>query len=256
MIETRSYKISHIIPLALILVYILLLIETAWLGDGAYITFRTIDNFVNGYGLRWNIAERVQSYTHPLWLFLLSAIYFFTREIFFTSIITSIVISILAVNILSFKLSNTWENKVLILLVIIFSKAFIDYSTSGLENPLTNLLLVSFGYVYFKKENSTTKLFLLSILLSLILINRMDCALLVLPAFLYYLIKTKSFLNHQIILIGILPFLAWELFSLIYYGFPFPNTAYAKINTGINHYDLIYQGLKYFYSSLKLDPLT
>ena len=46
------------------------LVRTAWVGDDAYFTFRTIDNFVHGYGLRWNIAERVQAYTHPLWMLL------------------------------------------------------------------------------------------------------------------------------------------------------------------------------------------
>jgi len=28
------------------------LLRTAWLSDDAFITFRVIDNFVNGYGLR------------------------------------------------------------------------------------------------------------------------------------------------------------------------------------------------------------
>ena len=27
----------------------------AWIGEDAFITFRTIDNFVRGHGLRWNI---------------------------------------------------------------------------------------------------------------------------------------------------------------------------------------------------------
>jgi arabinofuranosyltransferase len=31
----------------------------------------------------------------------------------------------------------------------VFSKAYIDYSTSGLENPLTHLLIVLFFIVYF-----------------------------------------------------------------------------------------------------------
>ncbi len=34
------------------------------MGDDAYITYKTVYNFINEYGLRWNIAERVQSYTH------------------------------------------------------------------------------------------------------------------------------------------------------------------------------------------------
>ena len=45
------------------------------------------------------------------------------------------------------------------------------------------------------------------------------------------------------------------MFSLIYYGFPFPNTAYAKLNTGINRFDLIQQGFIYFYKSFLLDPI-
>ena len=48
----------------------------------------------------------------------------------------------------------------------------------------------------------------------------------------------------------------WELFSLIYYGFPFPNTAYAKLNTGIPQDELIDQGIMYFINSIAVDPLT
>ena len=51
-----------------VLLVAVVLIRTAWICDDAYITFRTIDNFLHGFGLRWNVAERVQSFTHPLWL--------------------------------------------------------------------------------------------------------------------------------------------------------------------------------------------
>ncbi len=245
-----------LIGLFLILIYLLLLIKTAWIGDDAYITFRTIDNFVNGFGLRWNIAERVQSYTHPLWLFLLSIFFFFTREIFFTSLIISIIVSLSAVSILAFKLSVSWKNMTIVLLSVIFSKAFIDYSTSGLENPLTNLLLVLFACVYFNIETGKAKIFFLSLLSALVLVNRMDNFLLLLPVYIYYIFKDKAYKNYYIILIGFSPFIFWELFSLFYYGFPFPNTAYAKLNTGIDKSDLIIQGFKYFYSSFKLDQIT
>ena len=53
---------------ALLGLFSLLLVSSAWMHDDAYITFRTIDNFVNGLGLTWNPAERVQAYTHPLWM--------------------------------------------------------------------------------------------------------------------------------------------------------------------------------------------
>src|SRR5579863_7902587 len=56
--------------------FFFVLIKNAWLSDDGYITLRTVSNFVHGYGLTWNIDERVQTYTHPLWMFLLSGSYF------------------------------------------------------------------------------------------------------------------------------------------------------------------------------------
>jgi hypothetical protein len=41
---------------------------SAWLCDDAYITLRTVANFCHGLGLTWNPDERVQTYTHPLWM--------------------------------------------------------------------------------------------------------------------------------------------------------------------------------------------
>jgi arabinofuranosyltransferase len=52
------------------------------------------------------------------------------------------------------------------------------------------------------------------------------------------------------------PFLTWEGFSLVYYGFLVPNTAYAKLKTGIPFFELLHQGLSYFSDSLQNDPLT
>ena len=57
-------------------------------------------------------------------------------------------------------------------------------------------------------------------------------------------------------LLGQSPLLLWELFSLIYYGFLFPNTAYAKLNSGLPAGTLISQGLAYLLESLSNDPIT
>jgi len=46
------------------------------------------------------------------------------------------------------------------------------------------------------------------------------------------------------------------LFSLVYYGFLFPNTAYAKLGGGIEHYKLILQGIIYLVESSLRDPTT
>jgi len=84
---------TTIVVMFLFLVYAVVLLRTAWVNEDAYITLRTVDNFVNGYGMRWNIAERVQTFTHPLWFFLITLPYLFTREAFYTVMVLSLLIS-------------------------------------------------------------------------------------------------------------------------------------------------------------------
>lgn len=36
-------------------------VRLAWVGEDAYITFRTVENAVAGHGLRWNVADRRQT---------------------------------------------------------------------------------------------------------------------------------------------------------------------------------------------------
>jgi arabinofuranosyltransferase len=120
-------------------VFLILCVRSAWVGDDAYITLRTVDNFVNGYGLTWNISERVQAYTHPLWMFVLSAIYFVTREAYYSTVGLSLILSTCTA-VLVGLLARDVRVGAIAILVLGMSKAFVDYSTSGLENPLTHLV--------------------------------------------------------------------------------------------------------------------
>lgn len=244
------------IHLLLSLFFLVALILTGWICDDAFITFRTVNKFVSGYGLVWNIGERVQAYTHPLWMFVLSGFYLVTKDLFYTTTFLSIVISFFVFYSLLAKISVSINNSIIVGLILIFSKAFIDYSTSGLENPLSHLLLVSFFSIYFFQKNINSKLLMLSSTASLSALNRLDTFILFLPVLTIELINQKSKKNIVLILIGFIPLFLWELFSIFYYGFPFPNTAYAKLNTGVPQSELIEQGLYYFLDSLYLDPLT
>ena len=49
-----SPEIQKLLLYGCLLLYGVVLLRTAWLCDDAYITFRTVDNFINGFGLRWN----------------------------------------------------------------------------------------------------------------------------------------------------------------------------------------------------------
>lgn len=260
-IRENRYSARKILPhlpvLALLGVFLVLITRRAWVGDDGYITFRTVDNLIHGYGLTWNVGERVQAYTHPLWMFLLSAFYFVTREIFFTSIFVSLVVSLAAAGIFALRIARSRMGALLGVLILSLSNAYVDYSTSGLENPLTHLLLAVFFWLYFTGTPSPRRLFWLTLVTALAGVNRMDALALFAPAMLLSLWELPQ--RKQGIfaaLLGAAPLLLWLAFSLMYYGFPFPNTAYAKLNTSVPGSELAVQGLNYFLFTLEHDPLT
>jgi arabinofuranosyltransferase len=240
----------------LLLLAATIILRNAWVCDDAYITFRTIDNFVHGYGLTWNIIERVQTYTHPLWMMLNLVVYSITREAFFTSIYLSLIVSIAAVGIVAFCLSDSWKTSVLAVFILVLSKAYVDFSTSGLENPLTHLLLVIFVYIFVFRPHTLRTLGILSLIASLGALTRPDSLLLYAPAVIAYFFTVRSWRAVVVVLTGAVPLVVWEAFSVFYYGSFVPNTAYAKLNTGIAAVELWRQGGYYFLNSLTTDPLT
>ena len=251
-----SPEIPKLLLYGCLLLYGVVLLRTAWLCDDAYITFRTVDNFINGFGLRWNIAERVQSYTHPLWMLVLSLCSFVTREFYLTPMILSIALSFVAVFVLARKAGGGVISAALGVFVLVLSKAFVDYSTSGLENPLTYLILILFFISSMKGGFDEKHLLQLSVLACLGVLNRMDTGLLFAPTLAYALLRFGRMKGIGIMLAGFIPFFTWELFSLIYYGYLVPNTAFAKMNTGIRRAEYLAQGINYFRNSIARDPLT
>jgi len=234
-----------------------LILTHAWFTDDAYFSFRSIDNFVNGYGLTWNVAERVQAYTHPLWFLLLSVPYFFTREIYITTIGISLALTLTLALLLIKKFSPNILWGVSAVLLLSLSSAFIDYSTSGLENPLSHLLFGIFLLLFLQKKDSPRKLFWLALVAALGALNRLDMVLFYLPPLMYEWLQQKNkWRASAMIVVGFLPLLAWEVFSIIYYGFPFPNTYYAKAQNYVPLGEEIWAGLNYFLFTLKFDPIT
>lgn len=235
------------------LVYLLLfllgftILYTAWVVEDAFITFRTVDNFWQGYGLRWNIDERVMTYTHPLWMLLLVVVRGFTDNLFIGSLFLCFIFTFLTIRYLVVYKKNNFF-LVLGLLGLLSSKAFIDYSTSGLENSLVHFLVLTLLVQFLIKNNKNIAVY--SCIVGLILLSRLDLIFFVLPICLYvfyFSLKhygVKSTTGR--ILLGAMPFIVWNIFATYYYGSFIPNTAWAKLNHGIEHKLLWHQGYLYF----------
>ena len=241
--------------ITLILVFLIIL-NRAWMSDDAYITLRTVDNFINGYGLTWNVNERVEVYTHPLWMLLLSFFYFFTHEAYLTTIFVSLAFTLFTLIYLQSKIKPL-HHFILVFLVLGFSNAFVDFATSGLENVLNYALFTLFFFQFFDKKEPKENYFRIVFLAGLVGMTRLDLLLMILPLLLYVFFQQAN--KWQAIKVGLLavsPLVVWEIFSYIYYGYMFPNTAYAKLNNGIPGNELFLQGVLYILATIKRDPLT
>ena len=230
-------------------------IRLAWIGDDAYITLRSVENLVTGEGLRWNTAERVQINTHPLWTFVLAAGRSLSGELYFTTIWTSITLSLLAVASV-WRLCPTPASLLAMAAILACTRGFTEYATSGLETPLTYLLLVVFAATVTKDRTASRRWALTVLAALLVVANRLDLGLLCAPA---VFASLRGVALRRVVGLGLLaasPFLAWLCFATVYYGTPLPVVAYSKaLDHGISAASMAAQGLYYAWHTAIDDPV-
>ncbi|MFP4459762.1 MAG: hypothetical protein ACLFSQ_09265 [Candidatus Zixiibacteriota bacterium] len=256
---------QKIIFAVLAIIFLYSFFANALVLDDAYITFRTVEHFVEGRGLVWNAGERVQTFTHPLWMFIMSFFYSLTGDFYYTSIFLSLaflIATLILVFIYYRKAELPLPKLSLFLLAILSCKSIMDFIASGMAISLGIFLITLFIIKFLEIENSDREyrkidIFALFLIAALAFINRFDSVLFFFPALLYILarnFKTYRFSLLIPVILGILPAILWELFSLLYFGFPFPNTAYAKaLNTAIPLIDKIIRGGQYYLAFMILD---
>jgi arabinofuranosyltransferase len=223
-------------------------IQTAWVSDDAMITFRSVEQFHAGNGPRWNPHERVQAFTHPLWFALLALARLLTRDLILAVTALSFAAAAAAIAVAG-RCAPHLLSWVLGFAAFVASRALLDYSSSGLETALVYLLLA----VLFRLGPRPDRL-RLWLVLSALLLCRLDLAPLLAP--LAAMATARGTGRPWRIALGLLPLAAWTAFSVVYYGVPLPNTAYAKLLTGIPTAELVVQGLRYLAHSARWDPFT
>ncbi|HEX2676165.1 MAG TPA: glycosyltransferase family 39 protein, partial [Polyangiales bacterium] len=215
---------------AALAVFCVALVRTAWLNDDCFITQRVVDHLRLGFGPRWNISERVQAFTSPAWLAVMTLAELVTHEAFYTLLALGAGVSLAALFVLARRVSPSPELGALALLVLALCPSFVEYSTSGMEQPLAHLLLALLLARAARFDGSPRQLRQAGLLVAALVLTRPDFALLVAPVSVALLQHTRASLRQlalQLVLAAS-PVLAWELFSLVYYGMLVPNTALAK----------------------------
>ena len=228
-----------------------------WLGDDASLTFRVVLNFTEGHGMVWNWGERVQVFTHPAWFLLLSVTHVLSGGLFepnilkYSSLFVSLALSMSALWLFLREMKGLQTGVVAVLLLaLLSSQAFIDYTSSGLENPLSYFLVALISIRFFSAR--CDGFFFLAC--ALLFLNRMDYALLLLPLCLYAWRSCGYKLS--VVFPALSLCLLWLVFATWYFGHPLPNTFLAKGNIDAPVWNFVLQGFSYYIRTLTQDPVT
>lgn len=272
-----------ILAWAMFVVAVLLFFKIAWVTEDAYIIHRSVEQLFAGHGPRWNPHERVQVFTSPLWYGWLALFRVFSTNVFVNSIVASFVLFIPFLLLVRRTLRDPTK-WLLAMAVMGCSVGFFDYTTSGLENVLAYALIAAFLLAYHRlfapgggdesspsmteagsggtPSSTTTRPALVwsLVVAGLVAFCRLDLVTLVAPPAAWAFWRNRHALSRRcwvlVMLLSATPIIVWTLFSLFYYGAPVPNTAYAKLGTGVPRMDLIVQGFHYLQVGLRRDLIT
>ena len=233
----------------------------AWNCDDAYHAYVMAKNLVNGNGFVYNIGERVNASTCPLFTLLVAGVYAVFRDMYFSGILTCLICSGVAVLFVFFKFCKNYQSVLCALICLGGASGFITYATSGLENCLLFFMTALFYFLMMRKqEYGKRDLFIIAFVIGVLMGARMDNVLIVAPAavYIFFFARKRNISVVKSVGIGIagaFPFWMWEIFSVIYYGFLFPNTAYIKLGTGLPLTNYISRGISYMLTALFNDPI-
>jgi len=236
-------------------------LRVSWISDDALITLRQALNLRHGWGAGFNPLENVQGYTHPLWFSAWVYLGYFTNEWIYSIILFSLLCTAIAVALIAF-VTRSVLNAVIAAIVLASSNAFIEYSTSGLENPLSYLLIGAVILLVVQAHSQVHvekwKYGIIGLLCALAFLNRMDYAILLAAPIVSLLWpqrrKLKIIFTFGIALAT--PIMVWGIYAFRTFHAFLPNTFEAKRNLHIPLWEVLTQGLNYIFYSIVHDPVS
>jgi len=202
--------------------------------DDAYISYRYARNLLDGHGLVYNPGERVEGYTNFLWTVLLAGIDGILPGEHLPAIGTALGVlfgcaTVVIVGLFGRSIAGTDSPRILIApFLLAADSSFAAWCTGGLEGPLFAFLVVSAAFACSRGKGWAPLLFALATL------TRPEGALLFAVTAGIELVRRRGRIGE--VLHWSSPFAAvlvpYFLWRWSYYGWPLPNTFYAKVGGG------------------------
>lgn len=259
--QRRILNVARVLAVGLV---VLAGLRLAWVSDDALITLRTALNLTHGWGAGFNATESVQAYTHPLWFLLWMVVGSLTGQYILGLLALSLILTGIAVGLLAWR-TTSLGLLIIAIALLLMSNAFMEYTTSGLENPLTYagigvLLAMTLGGGGRGSGThaQVTWAALLGLTFAAVVLTRMDILLIVMPVAVVLLLELRR--NWRLVTVvvtaTVIPLAVWFIWSQETYASLLPNTFAAKRNVDIPATELVTQGLRYFWVTFENDPIT
>ncbi len=219
----------------------------AWISDDAFVSFRYARNLVEGHGLVFNVGERVEGYTNPLWTLFVAAGLALGASAERWSLVGGIACYGASIAILAWAHARwaeaganedadahadahaPWRALPLAAIAGAAMPDWAAFATSGLETSLfTLLLLAAFVVVTDARGSATKRAVAAGALLALATLTRHDGAIVAVVVGAFVLVRrgTREAASFAGTFAAVwVPFTAWRV---AYYGALLPNTYYAK----------------------------
>lgn len=227
--------------------------------DDAFISFRYARNWAEGLGPVWNAGERVDGYTNFLWTGLLAAAAKLGLPLPKTASWAGFAagVGVLGAVIAT---GRRWPESLpsgmqrwlplAAILLLVANGAFSAWAYAGLETTLFTALVVLGAYLHLREEDDTTRLPWSGLALLAAALTRPEGVLFfavtgAFKAFGWWRAGRPSGLLRWIVgwaALFLVPFAVYFAWHWAYYDYPFPNSFYAKVGSGMAQYR---RGLNY-----------
>jgi len=252
-------KLLNLVRVMAVFAIMIAAVRIAWVSDDALITLRTALNITNGWGAGYNATEAVQGYTHPLWFLIWVGIGATTHQWFLGILIVSILFTGLAVGLILWRAVSI-SRIILATGILLFSNAFMEYSTSGLENPLayTGVALVGVLALTASPAPRWSWGLWFGLASAAVVLTRFDLSLMIAPWIILIAWQLRRSLTVLAVAVGavLTPLIIWFTWSHLTYATWLPNTFEAKRNVNIPASELVTQGFRYLMVTFEHDPVT
>ena len=234
-------------------VYFVTLLKCAWLSDDYFITLRQIEQIFAGHGIRFNLYERSFLSTSVAYFLILLPLRAITPDPFVLHAIVALTCNAALLWLLWVLARRDVRAWLLALGLLFASKAHFDYSWFGQENPIGHVLTTAIILVWLRmypglRPGPTPDRLHWCWFVAVVAVAplyRHDFVMLAWPLAAWALWDNRVRLGATGLTRSIgwmlAPLFLWTLFSLIYFGFPLPASAYAKLPADSGLFGLLFR---------------